>query len=180
MEALTRLNAWIFVFVLERVPASPNGFTWTFPAGGDRPAQAVGASPLTIDPSAVAAFTLGGASRRILVTMTDADPALVAELLARIEREAPADPPEVAFAVDDPFLHEAGRAGVALLKPSGTRFFPNLPDAVRFDDEVYDLSAAVFLAPDELALAAEHGVEALAERFRVAGRNILRFAHRAR
>lgn len=179
MESLSRLNAWIFVYVLERVPASPDGFTWTFGEEGGR-TQAVGASRLTVDPSAAVVFTLGGLGRRILVTMTDAEPGRMAPLLARIEREAPAEPEALALPVDDPFVLESGRAGVALLPPSATRFFPKLPDAVRFADEVLLVSAAVFLSPDELALARAHGVDALAERFRLAGRNIVRFGHRPR
>ncbi len=177
MESLSRLNAWIFVYVLERVPASADGFTWTFP--GERP-QAVGAAPLAMDPTTSVVFTLGGLGQRIIVTVTDAETARMAPLLARIEREAPPDQDAAAMALDDPWVLESGRAGVALLPPSDTRFFPKLPDAVRFDEEVLLVSAAVFLAPDELALAREHGVEALAERFRLAGRNIVRFAHRAR
>jgi hypothetical protein len=117
------------------------------------------------------------------VTITDAEPARVAELLARIEREVPADPSDpadVVLALADPFLAASGRAGIALLPPSATRFFPRLPDAVRFDEAVFVISAVVFLSPDELAFAREHGVAMLAERFRVAGRNIVRFAHRGR
>jgi hypothetical protein len=107
----------------------------------------------------------------------------MAALLARVEREAPAGPAapaDVVLPLDDPFLAENGRAGVALLPPSATRFFPRLPDAVRFDEEAFAVSAAVFLSPDELALGRDHGVQTLAERFRVAGRNIVRFGHRAR
>ena len=37
MEALGRLNARIFVFVLERVPAAENGWTWTFREATDGP-----------------------------------------------------------------------------------------------------------------------------------------------
>jgi hypothetical protein len=180
MESLSRLNAWIFVYVLERVPASPQGFTWAFdgPPGG-RP-QAVGASRLTVDPGSSVVFTLGGLEQRLVVTLTDADPARMAPLLAQIEREAPPEPDALVLALDDAWVVESGRAGVALLPPSSTRFFPKLPDAVRFDEAVLLVSAAVFLSPDELALARGHGVEALAERFRLAGRNIVRFAHRAR
>jgi hypothetical protein len=107
----------------------------------------------------------------------------MAELLARVEREAPAGPSapaDLVLPLEDPFLAANGRVGVALLPPSTTRFFPRIPDAVRFDDDVFAVSAAVFLSPDELALSREHGVQALAERFRVAGRNIVRFAHRGR
>jgi hypothetical protein len=179
MESLTRLNAWIFVYVLERVPASPDGTTWTFDGPGGR-TQAVGASRLTVDPTASVVFTLGGLGRRVVVTMTDAEPGRMAPLLARVEREAPPDADAVVLALDDPWIRESGRAGVALLPPSATRFFPKLPDAVRLDDDVLLVSAAVFLAPDELALAQRHGVDALAERFRLAGRNVVRFAHRAR
>ncbi len=177
MESLSRLNAWIFVYVLERVPASPDGFTWTFP--GERP-QAVGAAPLAVDPSSSVVFTLGGLGQRIVVTLTDAEAARMAPLLARVEREAPAEPDALALPLDDPWMAESGRAGVALLPPSTTRFFPKLPDAVRFGEDVLLVSAAIFLSQDELALAGAHGVEALAERFRLAGRNIVRFGHRAR
>jgi hypothetical protein len=179
MESLSRLNAWVFVYVLERVPASPDGYTWTFETEGARP-QAVGASRLTVDPSASVVFTLGGLGRRIVVTMTDAGADRMASLLARVEREAPADQIAAAVPLDDPWVRESGRAGVALLPPSATRFFPKLPDVVRVEDQELLVSAAVFLAPDELALAREHGVDALAERFRLAGRNIVRFGHRAR
>jgi len=180
MEPLNRVNASIFVYVLERVPASPDGYTWTFddPAGG-RP-QAVGAARLQIDPSASAVFTLGSLGRRVVVTLTDAEAPRIAPVLARVEREAPPEPAAVAFALDDPFVKEHGRAGVALLPPSATRFFPKLPDALVLEDRALHVSAAFFLAPDELALAREQGVEALAERFRVAGRNMVRFAHRVR
>jgi len=183
MEPLGTLNARIFVFVLERLPAAENGWTWTFRERADGPAQVVAAAPLTVDPGAAVVLTLGSVGRRILVTLTDADPARMAALLARIEREVPAspsDPADIVLAVEDPFLAANGRAGVALLPPSATRFFPRLPDAVRFDEEVFVISAVVFLAADEVALAREHGVAALGERFRVAGRNIVRFAHRAR
>jgi hypothetical protein len=85
-----------------------------------------------------------------------------------------------ALPLDDPWLLASGRAGVALLPPSATRFFPKLPDVIRVEDQEILVSTAVFLAPDELALARDHGVDALAERFRLAGRNIVRFSHRPR
>jgi hypothetical protein len=183
MESLGRLNARIFVFILERVPAAEHGWTWTFRPSPELAPQLAAAAPLTVDPGAAVVLTLGNLGGRILVTLTDAEPARMAELLARVEREAPAGPTapaDVVLALDDPFLAEHGRAGVALLPPSATRFFPKLPDAVRFEDDAFAISAAVFLSPDELSIARAHGVEALAERFRVAGRNIVRFAHRAR
>ena len=180
MESLSRLNASIFVYVLERVPAAADGYTWRFedPAGGR--VQAVGAARLQIDPSASVVFTLGGLGRRVIVTLTDAEAARIAPIVARIEREAPAEPAAVAFPLDDAWVKEHGRAGVALLPPSATRFFPRLPDALLLDEGALHVSAAVFLAPEEFALARERGVDALAERFRVAGRNIVRFSHRAR
>src|SRR5512141_1954448 len=138
MEALGRLNARIFVFVLERVPAAEDGWTWTFRDAPGTPPQLVAAAPLTVDPGAAVVLTLGSLGGRILVTLTDADPARMAELLARVEREAlagPSAPADVVFALDDAFLAEHGRVGVALLPPSATRFFPKLPDAVRFDAE---------------------------------------------
>ncbi len=183
MESLGRLNARIFVYVLERVPAAENGWTWTFRPAPDAPAQVVAAAPLTVDPGAAVVLTLGNLGGRILVTVTDAEPGRVAELLARVEREAPADPSapaDVVLTLDDPYLAANGRAGVALLPPSATRFFPRLPDAVRFEADAFAISAVVFLSADELALARASGVEALAERFRLAGRNVVRFAHRGR
>jgi hypothetical protein len=180
MESLSRLNASIFVYVLERVAASPDGWTWTFGGSDGAPAQAVGAARLQVDPTAAVVFTLGGLGRRVVVTLTDADAAQMAPVLARVEREAPAEPASVAFALDDPFVKEHGRAGVALLPPTATRWFPKLPDAILFDEGALHVSAAVFLAADELAVAREHGVGALAERFRRAGRNMVRFAHRSR
>lgn len=180
MESLSRLNASIFVYVLERVPAAPDGFTWKFEEPAGERVQVVGASRLQVDPSASVVFTLGGLGRRVVVTLTDAEAARMAPVLARIEREAPVDPAAVALPLDDPWLSANGRAGVALLPPSATRFFPKLPDAILFDEGALLVSAAVFLDPEELALAREHGVSTLAERFRVAGRNMVRFAHRAR
>ncbi len=180
MESLSRLNASIFVYVLERVPAASDGCTWRFDDPAGEHPQLVGAARLQIDPTASVVFTLGGLGRRVVVTLTDAEAARIAPIVARIEREAPAEPPSVAFPLDDPWVKEHGRAGVALLPPSATRYFPKLPDAILFGDGALHVSAAVFLAPEELALARERGVEALAERFRVAGRNIVRFAHRAR
>lgn len=183
METLSRLNARIFVYVLERVPAREDGWTWTLRDGPGGVAQVVAAAPLSIDPGAAIVLTLGNVGRRIIVTLTDAEPARMAALLARIERDVPSgpgDPADVAVALDDPLLADNGRAGVALLQPSATRFFPRLPDAVRFDEDAFALSAAVFLSADELAVAREHGVHALAERFRLAGRNIVRLGHRAR
>ena len=117
------------------------------------------------------------------MTLTDADPGRMAELLARVERAVPADPSapaDLVLPLDDPFLAANGRVGVALLPPSATRFFPKLPDAVRFEADAFAISAAVFLSPDELALSRAHGIQALADRFKVAGRNIVRFAHRGR
>jgi hypothetical protein len=183
MEALSRLNARIFVFVLERVPAAENGWTWTFREQPEGPAQVVGAAPLAVDPHSAVVLTLGNVTGRILVTLTDAEPARMAALLARIERTVPAGPSDdadVVLPLDDPWAVANGRTGIALLSPTATRFFPRLPDAVRFDADAFVISAAVFLTPGELALAREHGVAALAERFRVGGRNIVRFAHRAR
>ncbi len=183
MESLGQLNARIFVYVLERVPAAQDGWTWTFSAGPDAPPQLVAAAPLSVDPGAAVVLTLGSLGGRILVTLTDAEPARMAELLARIEREAPSAPSapaDLAFPLADPLLAESGRAGVGLLPPSATRFFPRLPDAVRFDGDAFAISAVVFLSEDELSLAREHGVQTLAERFRVAGRNIVRLAYRAR
>jgi hypothetical protein len=183
MEPLGRLNARIFVFVLERVPAAEHGWTWTFRTAPGAPPQLVAAAPLTVDPGAAVVLTLGSLGGRVLVTLTDAEPARMAELLARVEREAPGGPSapaDVVLPLEDPFLAENGRAGVALLPPSATRFFPKLPDAVRFDADAFAMSAAVFLSHDELALARAHGVQALAERFRLAGRNIVRLAYRAR
>jgi hypothetical protein len=183
MEALSRLNARVFVYVLERVPAAEDGWTWTFRDPPDGPAQVVAAAPLTIDPGAAVVVTLGNLGGRVLVTLTDAEPARMAALLARVEREAPAGPSapaDVVLPLADPFLAAHGRAGVALLPPTATRFFPRLPDAVRFDDEAFAVSVVVFLTADELSVGREHGIQALAERFQLAGRNIVRFAHRAR
>jgi hypothetical protein len=180
MESLSRLNASIFVYVLERVPAAPDGYTWKFEEPSSGRVQPVGASRLEIDPSASVVFTLGGLGRRVLVTLTDAEAARMAPVLARIEREAPPEPAAIALPLDDAWVSANGRAGVALLPPSSTRFFPKLPDAILFDEGALLVSAVVFLDAEELALAREHGVETLAERFRVAGRNIVRFAHRAR
>ncbi|HEX9241905.1 MAG TPA: hypothetical protein VF875_05630 [Anaeromyxobacter sp.] len=183
MESLGRLNARIFVYVLERVPAAENGWTWTFRAAPEAPAQVVAAAPLTVDPGAAVVLTLGNLGGRILVTLTDGDPARVAELLARVEREVPADPSspaDVVLPLPDPYLSENGRTGIALLPPSATRFFPKLPDAVRFEEDAFAISAAVFLSPDELALARASGIDALAERFRLAGRNIVRLGYRGR
>lgn len=183
MEPLGRLGARIFVYVLERVPAAEHGWTWTFRGSPEAPPQAVAAAPLTVDLGAAVVLTLGNAGGRVLVTITDAEPARMAELLAKVEREAPAGPAapaDVVLPLEDPFLAANGRAGVALLPPSATRFFPKLPDAVRFEADAFAISAAIFLSADELALARTHGVQTLAERFRVAGRNIVRFAHRPR
>ncbi len=180
MESLSRLNASIFVYVLERVPAMPDGHTRRFEEPESRRAQPVGASRLRIDPTSSVVFTLGGLGRRVVVTLTDAEPARMAPVLAKVEREAPADPAALALPLDDAWVNENGRTGVALLPPSTTRFFPKLPDAILFDEGALLVSAAVFLSPDELAFAREHGVSTLAERFRVAGRSIVRFSHRLR
>jgi hypothetical protein len=180
MESLTRVNASIFVYVLERVRAAQAGHTWHFDDGAGGRAQAVGASRLEVDPSTSVVFTLGGLGRRVIVTLTDAEPARMAPLLARIEREAPAEPAAVAFPLEDAWATANGRAGVALLPPSATRFFPKLPDALLLDEGALHVSTAVFLAPEELTLGRAEGVAALAERFRIAGRDLVRFAHRAR
>lgn len=114
----------------------------------------------------------------MIITLTDADPARVAELLARAERDAPAGDAVRILPSDEPFLVEHGRAGVALLPPSAGRWFPDLPDAVRFDADLIQVSMAAFLTAPELAEAQAAGPAALLAAFGRGERDLLRFAAR--
>ena len=176
--ALSRLEARVLLFVMEHLPVSGNGRCWEIaldPAGAK---AAVALAPLEQVPGAAVVFTLGRGGRRVVVTLTDADPIRGAELLARAEREAPAGDAVRILASADPFLVESGRAGIALLPPSAGRWLPGLPDAVRFDADLIQVSMAAFLTAAELAEARAAGPAALLSAFGRGERDLLRFAAR--
>ncbi|GEJ56474.1 L-lactate MFS transporter [Anaeromyxobacter diazotrophicus] len=174
MPELSDIHARVLRWVLERLPASAKGdVCWCRTASGERP---VVVCPLEPAGTGHALFTLGE-GRRVLVTLTDADPTAVALLLARLEAEDfGGEALEAAGPLEDPTLRAAGRAGVALLPPSATRFLKGLRDRVRVDALAFPVSVVHFLDPAELAVAQAHGVAALRDQFAGCGRNLLRFA----
>lgn len=176
--ALSRLEARVFLYVMEHLPVSGNGRCFELALDPAGPKAAVASAPLEKVPGAAVVFTLGRGGRRAVVTLTDADPLRVAELLARAEREAPAGDAVRILPGADPYLVQNGRAGIALLPPSAGRWFPGLPDAVRFDDTLIQVSMAAFLTAPELAEAQAAGPAALLAAFGRGERDLLRFAAR--
>lgn len=176
--ALSRLEARVFLYVVEHLPASENARCWEISLDPAGQAAAVASAPLEKIPGAAAVFTLGRGGRRVIVTLTDAEPTRVAELLARAEREAPAGDAVRILPSDDPFLAEHGRAGIALLPPSAGRWLPDLPDAIRFDADLIQVSMAAFLSAPELATARATGPAGLVAAFGRGERDLLRFAAR--
>jgi MFS transporter, OFA family, oxalate/formate antiporter len=173
---LGTLQARVLAFVLKRLPAAATGDVRWFAVPGASGAHPVAVCPLTPAGVGHAIFTLGNGSR-IYATVTDADPLAIGAILARLEAEGfGADAAEVAARVADPVMREAGRVGLALLPPSTSRFHTGLRDRVRVDDRVFPISIVHFLDEEEMALAEQHGVALLRERFRACGRNLLRFA----
>ncbi len=175
--ALSRLEARVFLYVMEHLPASEHGRCWELEVEPGAPPAPVASAALQKVPGA-AVFTLGRPGRRAVVTLTDAEPDQVARLLALAEREAPAGEAVRVLASSDPYLVQHGRAGIALLPPSAGRWFPALPDAVRFDAELLQVSMATFLSPQELAGASADGAAALLAAFGRGERDLLRFAAR--
>jgi hypothetical protein len=176
--ALSRLEARVFLYVMEHVPAARNGRCWELAIDPAASPAAVAAATLDQVPGAAVVFTLGRPGRRALVTLTDAEPEKVARLLAVAERDAPAGEPIRILGLDDPYLAQHGRAGIALLPPSAGRWLPSLPDAVRFDADLLQVSMAAFLSAHELAVAREDGGAALVGAFGRGERDLLRFAAR--
>ena len=176
--ALSRLEARVFLYVTEHAHASEHGRCWELAVEPGAPPAAVAAAALQKVPGAAGVFTLGRAGRRAVVTLTDAEPDQIARLLALAERDAPAGDEVRVLASSDPYLVRHGRAGVALLPPSAGRWFPALPDAVRFDADVLQVSMATFLSPQELAAATADGAAALRAAFGRGERDLLRFAAR--
>ncbi|BDG05445.1 hypothetical protein [Anaeromyxobacter oryzae] len=179
METLSRLEAQILAYLLERLPISTRGRCWVSPLAGGG-AEVIAAAPLAAVPGTSAVFTLARASRRVVLTLTGADPVRVGPILARAAHEAPADADVHVLALDDPYLAGHGRAGVALLPPGSGRWFPGVPDAVRFDAEVVQVSMATFLSPSELADARTRGPEPLLAAFARGERDLIRFGSRER
>ena len=174
MPELSDIHARILRWVLERLPASARGDVCWFTVGSS--ARAVAVCPLEPAGTGHALFTLGQ-GRRVLVTVTDAEPTAVAELLAQLEaQDFGGEAIEAAGRYDHPTMRAAGRFGVALLPPSANRFHDGLRDRVRVDALAFPVSVVHFLDAEELALAEAHGVAALRERFLGCGRNLLRFA----
>lgn len=176
--ALSRLEARVLLYLMEHVPAAGNARCWELAVDPGGPAAAVAAAALDQVPGAAVVFTLGRAGRRAVVTLTDADPIQVARLLAMAEREAPAGDAVRVVGLEDPFLAQHGRAGIALLPPTAGRWFPSLPDAVRFDADLLQVSMGAFLSAPELAAAREDGGAALVGAFGRGERDLLRFAAR--
>ena len=178
MAELDPLHARLLAFVLKRLPAAATGDVCWFAvpgAGGDHP---VAVCPLRPAGLGHAVFTLGHGSR-IYATVTDADPHLIAAILARLEAEGfGGDAVEAVGRVDDRVMREASRVGVALLPPTASRFHRGLRDQVRADGRVFPVSIVHFLDAEELAFAEEHGATLLGQRFRASGRNLLRLAAR--
>jgi hypothetical protein len=179
MENLSRLEAQILAYLLERLPISTKGWCWTCEAP-EADAEVLAAAPLEAVPGTFAVFTLARATRRVVLTLTGADPVRVGAILARAAREAPAGEPVSLLALDEPYLAEHGRAGVALLPPSAGRWFPGVPDAVRFDADVVRVSMAAFLAPSELAEGRARGPDPLLGAFARGERDLIRFGSRER
>ncbi|ACG74732.1 conserved hypothetical protein [Anaeromyxobacter sp. K] len=178
--ALNRLEARVLVYVMEHVPAAGGGRAVEVALEPEGPRAVFASAPLAPSPGAAVVFTLGRTGRRVVATLTDADPMVVGALLARVERVAPAGDAVRILPFADPALAEAGRAGVALLPPSAGRWFPDLPDAIRFDAELVQVSMAAFLSPQELAEAQAHGPAALLAAFGRGERDLIRFGARPR
>jgi len=180
MEGLSRLDARVFVYVMERVPVSSHGRWWPCEVEAGAPPALVATAPLTASPGAALVFTLGARSRRIVATLTDGDAVKVGALLARAEQAAAAGEPVQVLALDDPYLAANGRAGLALVPPSCGRWFRELPDAIRFDADVLQVSMATFLSPRELRDARADGAAALVAAFGRGERDLVRVASRER
>jgi hypothetical protein len=180
MPTLNRLEARILAYLLDRLPISTRGRCWASPLADGAGEEVVAAAPLAAVPGTSAVFTLARASRRVVLTLTDADPVRVGTVLARAAREAPASEGVSVLSLDDEYLAAHGRAGVALLPPSCGRWFPGVPDAVRFEADVLVVSMATFLAPSELAEARARGTGALLAAFARGGRDLIRFGSRER
>lgn len=178
--ALSRLEARVLVYVMEHLPVSSGGRAVEVLLEPDGPPAVFAAAPLAPSPAVSVVFTLGRAGRRVVATLTDADPLTVGTLLARVERAAPAGDPTRILPLADAALADGGRAGVALLPPSAGRWFPDLPDAIRFDAELVQVSMAAFLSPQELAEAQAHGPGALLGAFGRGERDLIRFGTRGR
>jgi hypothetical protein len=178
MDNLSRLEAQILAYLLERLPISTRGWCWTCEAPQGA-AEVLAAAPLAAVPGTFAVFTLARASRRVVLTLTGADPVRVGAILALAARGAPAGAVHV-LPLDDAYLADHGRAGVALLPPSAGRWFPGVPDAVRFDSGDVTVSMATFLAPSELADAQARGADPLLAAFARGERDLIRFGSRER
>lgn len=180
MVTLSRLEAQILAYFLDRLPISTRGRCWACPLPDSADEEVVAAAPLAAVPGTSAVFTLGRASRRVVVTLTGADPVKVGAILARAAHEAPEGEGALVLALDDDYLASHGRAGLALLPPSCGRWFPGVPDAVRFEADVLRVSMAAFLAPSELAEARARGAGPLVDAFARGERDLIRFGSRER
>ena len=178
VDGLTRLNARAFVWMLERLPADPKRAQAHFfeAAAADGPYPAA-IAPHAVDAEAAFVFTLGARPPLLYLTLTAADPARIGALLVRLEAEgAGVGQGAAALRLADGYLAAHGRPGLALLPASAVPLFPGIPDAIQFDGAVLEPRSVVFLDEDELALAERLGAGALAQRFRLIGRNLLRLA----
>lgn len=174
---LSRLGARVFVYVLERVRASPRGEVHHFTLDGEAEERPVAVSRIAADPGVAVVFTLPERGRRVLLTLAGEEPGRVAGILARLDARADVGfGAAAALPLDDPWLAERGRVGVALLPPSAAPSFQDVSDFLRFDDDVLEAKVVVFLDREELELAERLGVAALAERIRLMGRNLARLA----
>ena len=178
MSELDPLHARLLAFVLKRLPAAATGDVCWFDVPGAGSEHAVAVCPLRPAGLGYAVFTLGHGPR-IYATVTDADPRVIAAVLARLEAEGfGGDAAEAVGRIDDPAMREAGRVGVALLPPTASRFHRGLRDQVKLDGRVFPVSIVHFLDAEELAFGEERGATLLGQRFRASGRNLLRLAAR--
>ncbi len=174
---LSQLGARVFVYVLERVRAAPRGEVHHFALEGEADERPVAVARIAADPGVAVVFTLAHRSSRVLLTLAGEEPGRVAGILARLDARA-----EVGFGAaaalpfDDAWLAAHGRVGVAFLPPSAAPSFQDVSDFLKFDDVVLEAKVVVFLDREELDLAEKLGVAALAERFRLMGRNLARLA----
>jgi hypothetical protein len=180
MEGLSREEARVLVYVTARVPVSARARCWRCEVTPGAPPALVASAPLTASPGAALVFTLGAVSGRIVATLTDGDAVKVGALLAHAEHAAPAGDTIRVLPLDDPYLAANGRAGLALVPPSRGRWFRDLPDAIRFDADVRQVSMATFLSPRELREAQADGAAGLVAAFERGERDLVRVASRER
>ncbi len=181
LNDLPRGEARLVMALSGRAPVVGNANLFTFGGPELRRPQRVAAFTTTGERGLALVSTLGSLSRRLFMAVNDADPATLAEVVARAEYH---DARAGALGVGDtmrlavPALKDKGWIALLFGVPAMLELLASLPGRLAIAGTEYPLMLCILLDAEEYECRRQQGVDALIARFHARRRNLVSFEER--